>query len=158
VDNRHDFERLYREEGARIWRVVYGIAGGRTEVAEEAVAEAFARAMEHSERIRDPLGWIFRTAFRLVGEELRRERRRSLFGSSAPVASDDPNGLQDLVRALRRLSANQRVALILHRVEDLPIDEVARLMGVSPATVRVHIHRGRRRLRRLLGTEEERDG
>jgi RNA polymerase sigma factor (sigma-70 family) len=62
------------------------------------------------------------------------------------------------MRALRLLSPNQRAALILHSAEDLAVADVARLMGISAATVRVHLHRGRRRLRRLLGTEEDRDG
>jgi DNA-directed RNA polymerase specialized sigma24 family protein len=43
---------------------------------------------------------------------------------------------------------------VLHYEADLPIQEVARLMGLAPATVRVHLHRARTRLRRLLAEEE----
>jgi hypothetical protein len=39
--------------------------------------------------------------------------------------------------------------------EGYPAAEVARLIGVSPATVRVHLHRARKRLRELLGSEED---
>jgi DNA-directed RNA polymerase specialized sigma24 family protein len=39
-------------------------------------------------------------------------------------------------------------------VMDLEIDEVADRMGIASPTVRVHLHRGRKRLRELLGSEE----
>jgi len=52
--------------------------------------------------------------------------------------------------ALRQLSPKQRGAVYLHYQVDLPTDEVARLMGTSPAAVRVHLMRGRRRLAELL--------
>jgi len=39
-------------------------------------------------------------------------------------------------------------------VLDLRVDEVAKRMGVAASTVRVHLHRGRARLRELLGSEE----
>jgi RNA polymerase sigma factor (sigma-70 family) len=55
---------------------------------------------------------------------------------------------------LRRLSPNQRAAIVLRHVMDLDVAEVARRMGIATPTVRVHLHRGRVRLRELLGTEE----
>lgn len=41
-----------------------------------------------------------------------------------------------------------------HYEADLPVREVASLMGTSSAAVKVHLHRGRNRLRQILGTEE----
>jgi RNA polymerase sigma-70 factor (ECF subfamily) len=58
------------------------------------------------------------------------------------------------MRALRKLSPNQRAAVVLRFEADLPVDEVARRMGIASPTVRVHLHRGRARLRELLGAEE----
>jgi RNA polymerase sigma-70 factor (ECF subfamily) len=62
--------------------------------------------------------------------------------------------LGGLIDALRHLSPNQRAAIVLRHVLDLDVSEVARRMGTAAPTVRVHIHRGRKRLRELLGTEE----
>jgi RNA polymerase sigma-70 factor (ECF subfamily) len=69
----------------------------------------------------------------------------------APAA---PPELAGLVDALRKLSPNQRAAIVLRYLMDLDVSEVARRMGISTPTVRVHIHRGRARLRVLLGSEE----
>lgn len=94
---------------------------------------------------------------RFAVEELKRERRQRAevpeLGVEHHVAE-----LEDLRRAMQSLSPRQRLALILHCVEDLPVDEVARGTGLSPSTVRVHIHRGRNRLRRILGPKEVADG
>lgn len=150
----HDFDALFRDHAAGVFRTMYAFTAGRRAVAEEATAEAFARALAHAGRIRDPLPWIYRTAFRIAADELRRERRMPPDPASAePV----PAGLGDLIDALRRLSANQRAAVVLRYEADLPVAEIARRMGMNAATVRVHLHRGRNRLRELLGTEETDD-
>jgi RNA polymerase sigma-70 factor, ECF subfamily len=146
----HDYERVFRETGPHLWRALYAFTGGRRQIAEEAMAEAFARAMEHH-GIRDPASWIYRTAFRIARLELDRERR-------PPPPTDDvdepPNDLRDLVEALRRLPPNQRAAVVLRYEADLPVDDIARRMGLSPSTVRVHLHRARTRLRELLKPED----
>ncbi len=72
----HDFDALFREAGSGVFRTLYAYTGGRRDIAEEAMAEAFARALARSGTIRDPVAWIYRTAFRLANEELRAERRR----------------------------------------------------------------------------------
>jgi len=147
----HDFERLFREDGPGVWRTIYAFTGGRRDVADEATAEAFARAIAHATTVRDPLAWIYRTAFRLATAELKRERRRS---PAEPDAATEPPEVGGLIAALREISPNQRAAIVLRYEADLPVDEVAKRMGVAAPTVRVHLHRGRNRLRELLGAEE----
>jgi RNA polymerase sigma-70 factor (ECF subfamily) len=147
----HDFDALYRAEGDRVYQTLYAFTGGRADVAEEATAEAFARAVAHGPELRDPLPWIYRVAFRVATDEFRRERRLSMRPHDAITP---PPEMRGLIEALRRLSPNQRAAIVLRYVLDLDTPEVARRMGTAEATVRVHLHRGRKRLRELLGTEE----
>jgi RNA polymerase sigma-70 factor (ECF subfamily) len=147
----HDFDALFREAGSGVFRTLFAYTGGRRDIAEEAMAEAFARALARSGTIRDPVAWIYRTAFRLANEELRAERRR---GPAPRDVEAPPPELSGLIEALRRLSPNQRAAIVLRHVLDLDVSEVARRMGTAAPTVRVHIHRGRKRLRELLGVEE----
>lgn len=150
-----DYEQVFRDAGPDLWRTIYAFAAGRRTVADDAVAEAFARALERADQIREPVPWLYRTAFRLAAEDLRRERRE-------PAAEPDPAaepeaGLGALVPALRQLSPAQRAAVVLHYEADLPVQEVARRMGTTTGAVKVHLFRGRRRLRDLLGTEEADD-
>jgi len=126
-------------------------------MADDAVAEAFARALEHAGQIRDPVPWLYRTAFRIAAEDLRRERREPELEPELEPERDQAAaaaGLAALVPALRQLSPAERAAVVLHYEADLPVQEVARRMGTSAGAVKVHLFRGRRRLRELLGDEE----
>ena len=149
----HDFDALFRDESAGVYRTLYAYTGGRADVAEEAVAEAFARALAHASTIRDPVAWIYRTAFRLANAELRRTARhdRDIDRRDEEVPAPELEGVID---AIRRLSPNQRAAIVLRHVLDLETSEVANRMGIATPTVRVHLHRGRAHLRRSLGSEE----
>jgi hypothetical protein len=62
------------------------------------MAEAFAPAIEHADSIRDPLPWIYRTAFRLSAAELRRERARPR--EAEADASEAPRDLEELMQGL----------------------------------------------------------
>lgn len=146
----HDFDAIYREAGVRLWRSLYAYTAGRSDIAQEALAEAFARAMERDGSIRDPVPYLYRTAFRIAAAEMRRERRP---GVEADTPAPDPVDATDLLAALRRLSPGQRAAVYLHYQADLPVREVATLMGTSSAVVKVHLSQGRRRLRTLLADD-----
>jgi RNA polymerase sigma-70 factor (ECF subfamily) len=148
-----DLESLYRDQGARVWRAVFAYAGSR-DVADDAVAEAFAQALRRGAAIRDPLAWIWRAAFRIAAGELKRRR--------AHVASDYQGTYEltetrsDLAASLAKLSPNQRAAVVLHHYAGYRSDEVAGIIGSTPAAVRVHLMRGRRRLRELLEEHDDR--
>lgn len=143
-----DFERLFREEGEALWRSLVAFTGGRSWIAEEAMAEAFARAIASSEEFRDPKAWIYRVAFRVAIDELRDEARRRRLVTDEPV--EDPFASDDVWLSLLRLPRNQRVAVVMRYEMDLSVGEISRRMGIRPPTVRVHLFRGRRRLRELL--------
>lgn len=147
----HDFDAIYRETGPRLWRALLAFSAGRRDVADDALAEAFARVMERGETVRDPEPYLFRVAFRVAAQELKSEKGRSEMQDQ--VVWDDP-ALGNLFDALRRLSPSQRASVYLHYHADLPVAEVARLIGTSTAAVKVHLMRGRRRLAELLGDDE----
>jgi RNA polymerase sigma-70 factor (ECF subfamily) len=140
-------ERLYREDGARLWRALVGFSGDR-EVASDAVAEAFAQALGRGGELRDQQRWVWRAAFRIAAGELKDRRRFQASPSDAGYEIAEPPAR--LVAGLARLSPNQRAALVLHYYAGYPTKEIAGILGSSPATVRVHLSQGRKRLRRIL--------
>jgi RNA polymerase sigma-70 factor, ECF subfamily len=104
-------------------------------------------------------GWIFTIARRRLADHRRREGRRStrpLPTSALPhvVADDDPSDLvtdrmsaQDAIAALTAaLPFDQAEIVVLRVLGGLPIEEVARVTGKKPGTVRVIQHRALRRL------------
>jgi RNA polymerase sigma-70 factor (ECF subfamily) len=146
-----DVERLFAEESAKIWRSLL-LHTGEFELARDATAEAFAQLLRRGNRVRDPRAWVWRAAFRIADRELGGRAHQAVFRAADPY--EMPEQIVDLVRALRRLPATQREAVVLHHLADRSVAEIAAILGTSRGAVAVHLHRGRRRLRELL---EERD-
>lgn len=148
MSDAHNFEAIWRREGPALWRAILAYAGDRRDVADDAVAEAFARVMERGSAVRDPRAYLYRVAFRIAASELR---------DRSPGLEDHvvthPEPLVDLLAAMRALSPAQRAAVYLHYRADLPIREIARLLDTTGAAVRVNLMRGRRRLAELLGED-----
>ncbi len=151
-DEARDLGDLYEREGSRLWRAIFAYSSDRR-IADDAVAEAFAQCLRRGDGVRDQRSWVWATAFRLAAGELR-ERSRHVPLVDAGAEPRDPGEASQLLEALRRLPGNQRAALVLRFYAGYRTDEIARLLGSSRATVRVHLSRGRRRLRALMQQEE----
>jgi RNA polymerase sigma-70 factor (ECF subfamily) len=134
-----------------MYRTILAYTGGRADVAEDAVGEAFARATVRSAELRDPAAWLYRVAFNVANDELRRERRAR---GTARESAQQPPELSGVLEALKRVPQRERAVMVLFYVMDLPVHDVAARLGVASATVRVHLMHGRRRLAALLGDEE----
>lgn len=153
VSRMEQIERLYRERGDRIWRGVLAFAGD-PEVANDAVAEAFAQVLRRGDEVRDPERWIWRAAFRIAAGDLK-DRRRTVETAASIGSYEMEEPARDLVVALGALSERQRASLVLHDAAGFTAREVAKIVGSTEAAVRVHLMRGRRRLRELLEDEED---
>jgi RNA polymerase sigma-70 factor, ECF subfamily len=151
VSRSEEVERLYRERGDRIWRAVLAFAGD-PEVASDAVAEAFAQVLRRGDEVRDPERWVWGAAFRIASGELKERRKRPVVETIGVYEMEEP--ARDLMVALGALSEKQRRAVVLHDAVGYPAKEVARIVGSTEAAVRVHLMRGRRRLRELLEDDD----
>ena len=141
-------EDVYRLEAERLWRALF-VFSADTDVASDAVAEAFAQMIRRGPAIRDPRAWVWRSGFRIAAGELK---RRSRWVHGLPdVAYEDPSVDAELVAALGRLSDRQRAAVILHYYADAPVRDISARTGMSQFAVRAHLSRGRKRLKELLG-------
>lgn len=149
-----DLGDVFEAHAAPMYRTILAYTGGRADVAEEAVGEAFARATAHGEALRDPAAWLYRVAFNVANDELRRERRH---GGEPPDTPQWPPETAGLFHALKQLPPRERAVMALFYVLDLPVADVAERLGVASATVRVHLTRGRRHLATLLGDDEVTD-
>jgi len=152
VTRASDVERLYRETGDRLWWALLAYTGHR-EIANDAASEAFARALNAPETINDPGAWVWRVAFRVAAAELREHRRSSGEEQEASYEMDESTAA--VLAALDQLSHRQRPVFVLFYLEDLPTKQIAELLGMSQATVSVHLHRARNKLRSILGDDDD---
>lgn len=154
----------FEQHRAHLIGVAYRLTGTRSD-AEDAVQDAWLRLARLTEReraeIRELRGWLTTAVGRLCLDRMRSAagRRERYVGSwlpepllSVPGAAPDP--LAEVVRAddvrmaallvLERLTAEQRVAFVLHDAFGLPFTDIAGVLGCTVATARQHASRGRR--------------
>jgi len=126
--------------------------------AEEVVQEALLRAYLSLSQLRVPdrfAGWLYGIAVNLAKMRLRRgavhRRALALAGADAVAESDGDRELLEIVRdAVALLPPGQRDVVLMHYVDDLSCEEIARLLGMTAGAVRVRLHRARASLRREL--------
>src|SRR3954462_1774092 len=81
---------MWRGSGATLWRAVYAYSGGRCDVADDSVAEAFARVMARGSEVSDPLAYLYRVAFRGRERRARTEREGGGRGAGDGDRGPDP--------------------------------------------------------------------
>lgn len=127
------------------------------QTAQDVLQEVFVTAFRKAPDVPEPpLAWLFGTARRLLANRYRGFRRQDqLIGRLLEDASDetDPD-TADLKHAfaqtLATLSAGDREVLTLTGWYDLTATEAAAVLGCSPATYAVRLHRARKRLAAAL--------
>ena len=149
-----EFAEFFRASWDPCLRAVVAVVG-RPELAEDQLAEAFAKAWVSWRKVSRhpaPRAWVVRTALN-TGATWWRRRHREL-----PLADHDltvPDDLGDgldatLLTALWRLPARQREVIALRIFLDLDNDVIASQLGIEAGTVRMHLSRGVAALRREL--------
>jgi RNA polymerase sigma-70 factor, ECF subfamily len=145
-------EEVFRAESAKMVRAMLAFSRSR-QIAEDAVLEAFARALRDPRRIEDITAWVWRVAYRLAADEVRRAARTT--AQQAEPIYDLPDPALEVFEALGHLSPMQRTCVVLHHYADRPIREIAMTIGSTTPAVKVHLSTGRRRLQRLLEEPDE---
>ncbi len=146
-----DFGEFYLSRKDSVLRAVLAATADRTG-AEDAVAEAFARAYARWAKVREhpnPAGWVVLTALNVRRSWWRRLRRELLSGAppEKPTAPAEDE-LSDRVRAaVLALPRRQREVVALRVLCGFAVEEVGEVLGIAPATVHVHLHRALAALR-----------
>lgn len=156
------FDSFYRQEMAGLVTLLTALTGS-TPQAEELAQEAMLRAHQRWDRISGydkPGAWVRRVGVNLAlnaGARRRSERRalERLAGDRLQPGMVLPrdDGPDDFWAMVRILPRRQAAAVALHYLEDLPVAEVATILGCAEGTAKAHLHKGRTTLARLLGSE-----
>jgi RNA polymerase sigma-70 factor (ECF subfamily) len=153
-----DFDALFVEWYPRLVARLAS-AGGDLHEASDAVQDAFVQAYERWQSVgayERPEAWIQRVALhRLIDRRRKRDRTRSLIERLRIVPVAPPAEPSDVAAAVARLPPGQRVAVVLHYFDDLPLDAVARLCGISVGTVKSQLSDARQTLARAPEVRSE---
>lgn len=150
VDTCEGFEKLHAIEHQAMLRLAALLLGNRSE-AEEVVQEAFLVVAEKWNEIENPGGYL-RTAVINGSNQLLR-RRQTAARHPLPRAEDLTTQLPEtieLLDALRPLSDRQRQAIVLRYYLGLSDQEIATNLNCRPSSVRSHLRRGLRIVRKEL--------
>lgn len=152
------FDDCYAVNYKRLTVQLYAFVGDMTE-AQDLVQEAFTRAWPRWDKIsgyEDPVGWVRRVAWNLATSHWRRMKAamRHTETLRLEVAEGPSPDRVALVRALMRLPARHRRAIVLHHLAGLSVAEVAKDCEVAEGTVRSWLHRGRTAMAEHLSTFE----
>ncbi len=158
------FEQLFRAHEQRIYSLALHMVG-EAAVAEDLTQDTFVRAWENLRRLRHEQafgGWLRRIALNLIWDHLRSQRTTEEIGEQGPEIWADPTAPPDeqatqsaLARKVRAavlaLPEHQRVVLAMYYWEDMPVNDIARALGIARGTVISRLARGRETLRQRLG-------
>lgn len=153
--DRSGFRELVRANQARVYAFALRLTGEEAD-AMDLTQDVFVEAWRSIARLRDDSAfstWLHGIAVRKARETWRRNsrraRRETAFAEEA-IQRAMPGAAIDLERALQELPPRMRAALILHAIEGLPQQEVARVMGIAEGTVKAHVHTARKLLKEKL--------
>lgn len=142
------------------WRIL-----GDSEEVKDAVQETFLRVFRHLDQYRedrDFIAWLYRITVNVCRDAHRRRRRwRWLspideevevqsFMPPADAAMVERDEAMLLTRAIDALPKQQRRAIVLRDVQELPTEEVARILGTKPTSLRVSISKARAAIRKWI--------
>jgi len=159
--DREAFTQLYEAHFDRIYRYVVLKIGDRTE-AEDMTQQVFLNALQsiHSFKWRGfPFSaWLYRIAHNQVVDYLRKKKKQAIPLDESLVRSDSNPQLmaehsvdvEQLISATQRLTRAQREVISLRFTGELPIAEVARIMGKSQGAVKALQHSAIVALRKTL--------
>ena len=163
-----DYDVLVRPMEPRMMRSIWRIVR-QQEAAEDALQDALAIIWKKRDAVArhpKPEALILRIAVAAAYDAVRKSRRRLRHeipglpderadDAAPPVAKgvEDRDLRAAILEAIGRLPRRQATAVLLHIVEEQSYEDIARAMGCSESTVRVHVMRGREKLASRLARE-----
>lgn len=151
------FEAFYRRHARQTWARLYRITGNGA-AADDLLQRAFIRFLAEADATRSEgelVSFLVRIATNLALDEIRKEKRHG-----ETVLSDSPfNGSshraelkKDMDKALESLEPRERAMLWMAHVDGFSHAEIAEVVSVGVPSVKVLLHRARRKLAGVLET------
>ena len=176
--DREAFGLLVQQHQRRIFSLVFNLVRRPDEVedlAQEIFIKAY-RAIRSYNFQASFAAWISRIAVNHCYDYLRRERSSKVSsywqisedaqraieahaGVKEQESLEEQTAARELARRLlERAPADDRVVLVLKEIEGRPVEEIAKILNLNPSTVKVRLHRARKRMLEDLQRWRKRSG
>jgi RNA polymerase sigma-70 factor (ECF subfamily) len=160
------YERLFRKYNGRVYNLIYRMVGNADDAC-DLTQETFVRvyrALRSLKAVDFFLPWLWRVATNICRDHARRRGRRQTWSLDSEITDEDGSKMSreieddssDPLRLLRRaevservqeaigrLSEDRRIVVILHHIEDMPVNEIAEILSVPVGTVKSRLARAR---------------
>lgn len=168
------FDAVVREHQRRVYRVILLLAKDR-DAADTLTQECFLRAYQARDRFRGECRidtWLLRIAVNLVRDHVK-SRRASFWKRLVGLDSDDRNTndtasphasperalmaraeLQAVLASVKQLSPQQRTIFLLRFVEDMPLNDIAAVLGLKLGSVKAHLFRALSKVRAQMKEQQ----
>jgi RNA polymerase sigma-70 factor (ECF subfamily) len=162
------FVALVERHQTRVYNVALRVLGD-PEDARDATQDAFVSMLRKLSQFRGEAAfttWLHRVTVNSCYDILRKRRRQPMLRlvsdeddympETGPPVADHADATVDSIdvsRALQLIPEEYRMTLVLADIEDLPYEEIARVLDVPVGTVKSRVHRGRIALARAMGLD-----
>lgn len=167
IDTRSD-PTLYAEAYPRIRRYIRSLVHDPME-AEDLTQDAFLRAYRSRDALRDPeakMTWLYRIATNVSVDRMRRRARQPATAATEIEEidpADESAALHKVVEQgemshciqefLSALPDNYRAVMMMADLQEMSGREIAELLDISLATVKIRLHRARQKLKAAIAAE-----
>jgi len=145
---------FYDRHAPSVHALVFRLMGPDAEI-DDVVNDVFVRALESMSRLRDPgalRSWVYGITVRTVAIRFQKRSRQRWLRFMSPedvpevvapaVSGELGEALREVHAILHGMDPDERIALLLHRVEGLSLEGAAEAAGTSVSTYRRRLARG----------------
>ena len=143
-----EIDAVYRRLRPALVRLANLLTGSET-LAEDVVQDAFVGFARHAATVENPDGYLRTSVVNLSRDVHRRAGRAGRVAPEVVTVTHVPE-IDETWAALRRLPERQRAVVVLRFYEDLPFEEIGRLLGCPATTARSLAHRALATLKETL--------
>jgi RNA polymerase sigma-70 factor (ECF subfamily) len=155
------FRSFYRTQRKKLFGYLMRLTGNYP-LASDIMQESFARYLEHYGPRTQNVSLLFTIARNLVWDNTRKKTNHTEIENNIEDVTFNPEeqllvreSYRNVLFAMQKLKKSQRDLLALTVSSDLSYREIANILGISEANVKVKVHRARILLKELLQTGDD---
>lgn len=148
------FKRIYNFYIPFVWKIAFNMSGRNFESAKEIVQETFLKVFESVKKFKGNSAfstWLYRVTYTTAINYLRKNKNNNFnINPDFLISSEksDHYEVQQITnQILSTLSPEERFLLVAREIEEIPFEEISKIMGISSGALRTRLHRLKQQIR-----------